>query len=104
MSKLDEVAGSGPLRSVVLTLLDEDFREEFLQAEADCRKRLSETLSANARSKAEHFGRADVTEADLDAEHAALVRYHTAKLIKKLRWVLEDWRAKGQSKDRAEAN
>jgi hypothetical protein len=87
-----------PHREAIVSLLPDPLREELERAEAQFRAAVAEALAAKGRATElirtldkpfEH------AEAELETEYEALIRYHTGKLTKKIRWVLEAW-ADGQ--------
>ena len=82
-------------REAIVSLLPESLREELERAEVQFRSDIAEALAAKGRATdlistlVKPFEHA---EAELEREHEELVRYHTGKLVKKIRWVLEAWK------------
>lgn len=83
----------GPYREAIVSVLPADLREELERAEEQFRRDIAEALAAKGRAtdlirtiKDRPF---EVQEHDLEQEHVALCRYHQAKLVKKIRWILE---------------
>ncbi len=86
---------SHPYRTALVEVLPDPLREELKKAEEQFRRDIAEALAAKGRALElirtldkpfEH------AEAELETEHEQLVKYHTGKLVKKIRWVLEAWK------------
>jgi hypothetical protein len=85
-----------PYRTAIVELLDDDLKEELTKAEAQFRLELADALAAKGRAtdfiRTGNIGRAfEHLEAELETEHTDLVRYHSGKLAKKVRWIVEAW-------------
>src|SRR5947209_788753 len=77
-----------PIRTAVVSVFDEQLREELTNAEEQYRRDLAEALTAKGRALElirtldrpfEH------AEAELETEHQQLVQHHTDTLVNKIR-------------------
>lgn len=86
-----------PYRAAILTVLDDDLLQEMQGVEAQYERELRDALAAKGRAT-DHLRDVRLDrpfehlEAELETEHAELLRYHQAKLAKRIRWILESWR------------
>ena len=96
MPETPDHAGPDPFRAAVVAVVPPDLRAELAKVEAACAAGIAESVAAKERAleliRTRQFERPfEFMEADLEKEHAARVAYHRAKLVKKVRWVLEAW-------------
>lgn len=89
---------SDPYRAALDAVLPADLREEMARAEARLAADLEDAAAAKGRAleqfRARPVGRPfEAMEFDLEREYDARVRYHRAKFTKRVRWVLEAWKA-----------
>jgi hypothetical protein len=85
-----------PYREAVLSVLPDDLKGELAKAEEQYGRNLQEALVSKGRVAEQIRERKDRPfehlEAELEKEHAELVRYHTRRFVKSVRWILEAWR------------
>jgi hypothetical protein len=86
----------GPYRDAIVSVLPADLRKELERIEEEFRRAVEEALAAKGRAlefirtiKDRPF---EVQEHELEREHAALVKHHTDRFTKRVRWVLEAYK------------